>query len=171
MSFYLLRFSPFAVALCVLTLFGCSMPERNSASGALPVTISASKSINPNAAGKATSVSMTLYELRDTDNFNSSDFFTFLDASDPSLTNDISKIHEYILRPGETRTFTLKPAADVNAIGVIAAFREIDKAEWRDIYQITPPKSRAWYHLSLFDSEKKINIQLDKTSIIIDEVN
>lgn len=165
-----MRLNLLAVALYLLTLNGCGTSEKTPEADKLPVMISASKSINPNMSGKATPVSMTLYELRDSDNFNSSDFFTFMDASDPSLSNDISKVHEYILRPGESREFRLKLASDVNAIGVIAAFREVDKAEWRDLYQIKPQQSKPWYHISFSENEKKIKILVDKTSITIDEV-
>ena len=48
-----------------------------------------------------------------------------------------------LLRPGETRKLDLTLPPDGKAIGVMAAFRDLDRARWREVRPVQTGKAQA----------------------------
>ena len=47
-----------------------------------------------------------------------------------------------LLRPGESKKLDLTLPADAKAIAVMAAFRDLDRARWREVRPVTPGKAQ-----------------------------
>ena len=56
------------------------------------------------------------------------------------LGADIVVRDEFVIQPGEIKTIKRLLAADTKFIGVVAAFREIEKARWRAVVAVMPNK-------------------------------
>jgi type VI secretion system protein VasD len=45
---------------------------------------------------------------------------------------------EFVLAPGETKTFAKTLAPDTRFLGVVAAYRDLEHAKWRSVVAIQP---------------------------------
>jgi type VI secretion system protein VasD len=45
---------------------------------------------------------------------------------------------EFVLSPGETKTFAKKLSPDTRFLGVVAAYRDLERARWRSTVAIQP---------------------------------
>ncbi|QSA96413.1 type VI secretion system lipoprotein TssJ [Methylococcus sp. EFPC2] len=94
--------------------------------------------INPGADGQPAPLLLRVYELKGLSAFNSADFFALYDKEQATLGADWSRKQEFLLKPGEQRTLSLEPEADVQFIGVFAAYRQLDTALWRASAPVKP---------------------------------
>lgn len=118
----------------LLCLSACSFLKPSPTIAEISATASAK--INMDARGRATPVAIRIYVLKNTTAFGASDFFTLYEKEQQTLGDSLISREEALLQPGETKVFqakTLEPGAQ---LGVIAAFRNIDKANWRST--VTP---------------------------------
>ena len=109
-----------------LILFGCV------ASGPAPTTVQLSVAGTGDMNGGAPA-KVKVYYLASTGTFRTADFFTVFNSPETALGGDLIAVDEIQLAPGRTvnntRTFPTAPAA----IGVVAAFRDIDGAKFLDV--------------------------------------
>jgi len=103
--------------------------------------IVAEPGINPNAAGQPSPLVVRLYELKTTGSFEGSDFFTLFDKESATLGPDLLAREELDMRPGTTRTVVRKAAPDTQYLGVVGAYRDLDKSRWRAAYPLQQGKS------------------------------
>jgi len=125
--------------LSASTLGGC-------AGGPPPPTlinaeVVAEPGINPNAAGQPSPLVVRLYELKTTGGFEGADFFTLFDKESATLGPDLLAREELDMRPGTTRTVVRKAAPDTQYLGVVGAYRDLDKSRWRAAYPLQQGKS------------------------------
>ena len=127
-------FHTIVAAFLALALAGC-------ASGPAPIPsrgkIIASSHINPDPEGRPSPVVLRVYELRAADVFRSADFFALYRNSKQVLGRDLLAWQEFELRPGEVRDFTRHLPVGTRFVGVVAAFRDLDRARWRGLIPIT----------------------------------
>ncbi len=126
------------VIFFVLALAGC-------ASGPAPIpskgSIVASQDVNPNPEGRPSPIVLRVYELRSADAFRSADFFSLYRNSKTVLGQDLLGHQEFELRPGETRDFNQQLPVGTRFVGVLAGFRDLDRARWRGLTAV-PNKSK-----------------------------
>jgi type VI secretion system protein VasD len=58
------------------------------------------------------------------------------------LGADLAGKEEIVLQPGEKRPLTKTLAAGVRFVGVLAAYRDVDRAQWRSVVPVQPGKQR-----------------------------
>ncbi len=87
--------------------------------------------VNPDAHGRPSPVVVRLYELKALAAFRSSDFFSLFDHDQQTLGVELVTKEEYLLEPGYKRQFDRKLQPDTRFIGVIAAFRDLERSQWR----------------------------------------
>src|SRR5215475_3374140 len=104
------------------------------------ITITASADANPDASGQGAPVAVRVYQLASTSNFDKADFFQLYQHEQETLGTDLLGRDEVVIPPGGTQQVQkeLKPGA--TAIGVVAAFRDIQKANWRG--SVAPPPNK-----------------------------
>src|SRR5262249_56406831 len=87
--------------------------------------------IMPDAGGNAAPVTVRVYQLASTAAFEQADFFQLYNNDQAVLGADMLGRDELTITPGGSQQLVkeLKPGA--TAIGVVAAFRDIQHANWR----------------------------------------
>ena len=68
------------------------------------------------------------------------DFFSLFEKDQATLGAEMVQREELLLRPGESKKLELTLAADAKAIGVMAAYRDLERARWRDVRVVEPGK-------------------------------
>jgi type VI secretion system protein VasD len=109
--------------------------------GTLAININASNGINPNANNRPSPVVVRLYELKASAQFESADFLSLYDKDQSVLGADIVVRDEFVLAPGEKKAIAKPLAADTKFIGVVAAFRDLERARWRALVAVLPNKN------------------------------
>ena len=79
-----------------------------------------------------------MYELKASAQFESADFLSLYDKDQAVLGADIVVRDEFVLQPGEKKTVNKPLPADTKFIGVVAAFRELERARWRALVAVLP---------------------------------
>jgi len=154
-------------------LVGCGFSAaKQKKSETISVSLSAADDVNLNTEGEAAPLSIVIYDLKSLDIFENSDFFSITDNTNPSLKEEASKIYEGILKPGETRTITLTPDNDTIALGVTAAYREIDKASWSGIIELHEKhKKKSWWRKIVSGDSAIFNVHFNTLAISIDKTD
>jgi len=117
-------------SLCFAVLSGCGGPPPPPPTIA-NIAIAASAGANPDAAGSGAPVAVRVYLLRSTAAFEQADFFELYQREQETLGADLAGRDELLIQPGGTQTLNKELGPGVNFIGVIAAFRDIQNANWR----------------------------------------
>lgn len=151
-------------------LVACSSQQNPVNTGNIHITLQTSKDINPNEQGKANPVRVTLYQLSKDDAFLTSDYFTLQEFAAPELVSQVDKVNSTIMSPGEKKELALNVKDGMSAIGVVTAYRDISRAQWRAIYSI-PDRPRDPWYARLWPTKKKwqpkaiVNMKYLTTSI------
>jgi type VI secretion system protein VasD len=131
------RFAPklAVVAGIALALLACaSAPKPAQVAG----TIQASPQVNPSTSKRPSPVMVRVYELKTAAAFNSADFMSLYQRDKAELGADLLAKEEFVLAPGESKTFAKTLAPDTRFIGVLAVYRDVEHAKWRSIVPVQP---------------------------------
>ena len=101
-------------------------------------TIQASAQINPSASKRPSPLLIRIYELKSTATFNAADFMSLYQRDQAELAADLLAKEEFVLNPGETKTFAKTLAPDTRFLGVVAAYRDLEHAKWRTAVPVLP---------------------------------
>ncbi|CAN7200141.1 type VI secretion system lipoprotein TssJ [Variovorax paradoxus] len=104
------------------------------------ITLAAGADANPDARGRASPLTVRIYALKSPGPFEGADFFSLFEKDQATLGAELVQREEMLLRPGESRKLDLTLPADAKAIGVMAAFRDLDRARWREVRAVEPGK-------------------------------
>ena len=118
-------------AAAAVLLGGCAAPPPKPVVTPVEVTLSAAANANPDAQGRASPLTVRLYVLKSPGAFNGADFFSLYDKDTATLGAELVQREDMLLRPGESRKLSLTLAPEAKAIGVLAAYRDLEHARWR----------------------------------------
>ncbi|RZL61414.1 MAG: type VI secretion system lipoprotein TssJ [Variovorax sp.] len=104
------------------------------------LTLAAGADVNPDARGRASPLTVRVYALKTPGAFESADFFSLFEKDQATLGAEMVLREEALLRPGERKQLALTLPADAKAIGVMAAFRDLDRARWREVRAVEAGK-------------------------------
>jgi len=107
------------------------------------LTLVAGADVNPDARGRASPLTVRVYALKSPGPFEGADFFSLFEKDQATLGAELVQREEMLLRPGETRTLDLTLPPDAKAIGVMAAFRDLDRARWREVRPVQTGKAQS----------------------------
>lgn len=126
--------------LCLAALLAAcsSAPKPTPISG----SIVASAQVNPSVSQRPSPVLVRVYELKSATAFNSADFVSLFQRDQAELAADLVGRDEFILSPGQSRPYVKTLAPEVRFIGVLAAFRDIERAQWRSVVALQPGKKQ-----------------------------
>jgi len=119
------------LAAAMLLLASCASGPKPVLPIPLAISIKADNEINLDSHKRPSPLKIVVYELKSSAAFESADFFSLSQKDQATLGGDLLGREEIFLRPGETKTLTRKGYSDTTVIGVLAEFRDIDKAVWR----------------------------------------
>ncbi|EKK5267075.1 type VI secretion system lipoprotein TssJ [Cronobacter dublinensis] len=129
--------------MCLVTACHSVPPEANANQWVL--NLSAGAKVNPNARGVASPLKVTIYKLNTDEAFLDAGYLTLMQTPDPELQAQMQKVYEGILRPNEKRRVTVQADNTTHALGIVAAYRDIEKARWSEAWRIPETPSPAWY--------------------------
>ncbi|QOF79159.1 type VI secretion system lipoprotein TssJ [Variovorax sp. 38R] len=133
------RIAALGLAAAGLWLTGCaSKPVVTPVS----ITLTAAADANPDARGRASPLTVRVYALKTPGPFEGADFFSLFEKDQATLGAELVQREEMLLRPGESKKLDLTLPADAKAIGVMAAFRDLDRARWREVRAVTPGQAQ-----------------------------
>jgi|SRR5215467_1100886 len=103
-------------------------------------SIKAAATTNPDLRGRPSPIVVRVYELKSVAAFGNADFFALFDKESETLGRDLVGREEYDLRPDETLPYRRQLQPDTKFMGVVAAFRDLEKSRWRQTAAV--PKKR-----------------------------
>ncbi len=113
-----------------LLLSGCGGKEPPPPP-VLELTIIGGANQNADSSGKPSPIALRLYELTGTGKFERADAFALIDRDKATLGGDSAVSEEFLIAPGETRPVTHALLPNAQFVGIIAVYRDIDRAVWR----------------------------------------
>ena len=150
-----------AVLLVFLNLQGCSLFKPVPENYILNITTSAN--LNPDNEGRSSPLVLRIYELKSPKPFSETDFFDIYDNDKEALGDSLLVKQEMELNPNESRKLEIVLNEKTTHIGLLAAYRDIDKAKWREVIAVNPRKPTG---ISIYP-RRGLNINLNKNEIVI----
>ncbi|MGX5851228.1 type VI secretion system lipoprotein TssJ [Mesorhizobium sp. PL10] len=125
-----------AAASAVLFLTACARTPKPTP---IAVTLNVDAGINPNERGEPSPVVVDVYELKGIKAFNNATYFDFADDA-KTLGADMISRTEYELIPGKEQKYDREISSEATHIAVVAGFRSIQSAQWRDSVELDKGK-------------------------------
>jgi len=94
------------------------------------MVVSATNTVNPDASGRALSVVVRIYQLKDKGRLETADYNTLM-QSDTILGSDVVERQERVVQPGTQETLDIRANPLATYIGVVALFRNPTGDGWR----------------------------------------
>lgn len=123
-----------AGAVGLASLVGCASAPKPVV---VKMTLQASADVNPDQRGRPSPVSVKLFELKSLAAFEKADFFSLFDRERETLGAELVGRDELVLKPGDRVVQERKLAPDVQFIGVLAGFRDLERSQWRLAFPVT----------------------------------
>ena len=135
-----IRLSHYLLVITVLFVVGCTPAKPKVPRETLHIV--AQDTINPDLRGRPSPVVLSIYSLAGDSIFNNARFIELYNNKKDVLGMDFLGVKEIEILPGQTLDL---PERDLHEkatfVGVIAAFRDIDNAQWRGIVAVQPGES------------------------------
>ncbi|MDR6521222.1 MULTISPECIES: type VI secretion system lipoprotein TssJ [Variovorax] len=107
------------------------------------VTLTAGADANPDARGRASPLTVRVYALKSPGPFEGADFFSLFEKDQATLGAELVQREEVLLRPGETKKLDFNLPPDAKSMGVMAAYRDLDRARWREVRPVVTGKAQS----------------------------
>ena len=137
-----------AACIVAVSLSGCLADAAGSVAGKLvekmfepsptrvEAKIEAAQDINPDYDGRPSPLVIRLYELKSPTVFNNAAFFALYDTDTAELGADLQNREELELQPGQALEIERELKPETRYYGIMAAYRDIDNATWRAVYEV-----------------------------------
>ncbi|EKE75639.1 type VI secretion system lipoprotein TssJ [Gallaecimonas xiamenensis] len=128
---------PIFVSALILALSGCVVANAVY-EPSTDLDITAVSNLNPDYTGRPSPVVVKVFELNGRSAFDASDFFNLYGDAAGTLGQELVKVEDYELQPGEKREIKLRLHGQTRYIGVVVAYRDIENAQWRLVLDADP---------------------------------
>lgn len=156
---YLKVFRQLAAGTLMLLLCACgatkAVKDVFSVMTHVDLNIQVANDINPDIDGRPSPVLVRIFELKAANNFNNADFFSLYGNSAAILGQDYISHFDLELAPGQSSEINRDLKEQTQVLAVIAAYRDINNATWKQTLSIEP------------DSSSDIQIQLKGTQLTL----
>lgn len=136
----------------LMLLNGCSSPRIGLEVASLP-------NVNPDSSSRPSPVIVKIYEMRNDLAFRQGDFQTLFMEPMKVLGADLVATDELTFVPGEARTIAYSPMPETRHVGILAGFRQMERARWRATLPVVP------------EEDNLIRIELNDTSLLVIEAD
>ena len=92
--------------------------------------------VNPDDSGRPSPVVVRLIELKSASTFQSADFFALYNDEKQTLGPDWVSSEEFEFKPGDVQDMRFALHPESGFVGVLAAYRQLDKVNWRLVLPI-----------------------------------
>lgn len=139
-------------------------PEQMEATR-LEITVTATDNVNADDKNRAQPIEIRIYELKNSQSFDTSDFFSLHDKDREKLGPDLLRSESFILRPGERRKIERKSDSETTAIGILAGYRDLGRSTWRVTEKLPEPKATAWYRFAIPSNKLVLDIRAEESGL------
>lgn len=115
-------------------------PPPPAAAPVLQVNASAASNVNRGPGGQALPIVVRVYELKAQGAFTGADFFSLYDRESETLGGELIAREELTLAPGQSGQIRKPLNPEARYLGVLGAFRDIDRASWRSLVPLVTGK-------------------------------
>jgi type VI secretion system protein VasD len=144
----------FLVIFMAIFVTGCG----SSSPALLKTHVESVSFLNPNIYNQPSPVVITIYQLKSATAFQQTNFFALYSNPTATLSSDLLDKHEIEIRPNQKLDIKQTISPDANYIGILAAFRNPDAAQWRQIIPVTPGSNvKLKINLSAQNLSAKVN--------------
>lgn len=96
-------------------------------------TVQAVEAVNPDGQGRPSPLVIKIYQLKADDKFELADFFALFDNAEATLGADLLAVEDIMMSPGDLKPYEGAFDPQTRFIGVVAAYRDINQAQWKSI--------------------------------------
>lgn len=125
-----------AATLALVTACGGPPPKEEKPPPVLRVSVLTEADANRGPGGQALPIVVRLYELKAQGAFGGADFFSVYERESETLGSELIAREELSLVPGQSRKLQKPLDPQTRYLGVLGAFRDIDRANWRSMVPI-----------------------------------
>ncbi len=90
----------------------------------------ADSQLNPDINNRPSPLVLTMYQLKSITGFKNADFFPLYDKPNKTLGNDLLHREQIEIKPSQRLVITQEILPNAEYIGILAAYRDIDNAQW-----------------------------------------
>ena len=132
----------FVVACCLMVLViwlkGCGTTPTSPEPKAVPLFVSTGEDLNPHIDNQAQSVDLLIFYLTSPHKFTDADLTSLYPLDKAALTLGADLVDSQLIRvaPGAQQLQVLQVDPRTRHLGVVAAFEQYHRADWRDIVQL-----------------------------------
>jgi len=112
----------------------CSAPDPTL----LNLQISTSADANPDTRKRPSPLVLRVYELSGHALFDTADFLALFEHDRETLGAEMLGKEEWVMAPGSVRTLERKLAPEVRHLGILAGYRDLERARWRLVVPVKP---------------------------------
>lgn len=150
-----------------LVIAGCSSTASRVA---VPyaIELTADKQVNPDINGRPSPVQITIYELSSTSAFSSRDFFALQSDPQVALGKELLNSDQVVLRPGETKTLHYSGNTEARMVGIVAAYRDLEKSQWRLAVELPEAQKTNIFKVWQFSpNEETIKVSVKDNEVVV----
>jgi type VI secretion system protein VasD len=149
-------FQSITVTLLLVFLTACASTSKPAQ---LTTTLRSVNYLNPNLDNQAAPVVVTFYQLKSPDTFKQADFFALYNKPTETLAADLLDKREVEIRPEKVQELEQNIATNATYIGIVAAYRDPDVAQWKQLIEIPANEKRIKLLINL--ETQRLSAQLD----------
>lgn len=138
-----------------LPCLGCSLLHPKTT---LESKISASARLNPDINNRASPILLGIYELKSSIPFKSLDYYQISSTSHKKLASSLIDFNELEIRPSENKYYKQVLNPNTHYLGLIAAYRNIENAQWKKIIEI--PRGTYKLKLKIYLNSQQLSYQI-----------
>ena len=118
------------------------------ATATVRLLMQADAQLNTDAQGQPASLALRIYQLRDADAMRRASFDSLYDNEVHTLGSSLVRSPDRLfLQPGQNREIQVPLDAETRTLAVMGAFRELERARWRQVLAVPPGVSSATLRL------------------------
>ena len=150
-----------------LAMAGCSSTASRVA---VPyaIELTADKQVNPDINGRPSPVQITVYELSSSSAFAARDFFALQSDPQIALGKELLNTEQVVLRPGETKTLHYAGNTEARMVGIVAAYRDLEKSQWRLAVELPEAQKTNIFKVWQFSpNEETIKVAVKDNEVVV----
>lgn len=148
-----------------VVLAGCAATESKLAVPYV-VELTAAEDVNSGGRHQPSPIKVTIYELKTTNAFELSDFFSLQKDAQEALGDQLLNVNSVILTPGKTERISAHGNVDAKVLGIVAAYRDLDNSQWRLAVDLPAARSTNIYKFWQFSpSAATIKVDVERAAV------
>lgn len=142
------------IIFLILGIQGCATSEN---APQIKTTYFANAQVNPNIMNKPAPLVVTMYQLKTDSIIKNTDFISLYTDPKAALESSIISREQIEIKPNQQIETTQDLDPDTRYLAIIAAYRDIDNAQWRKLIKVK--NNAKSLKLQITFGKKEIDIQ------------